>query len=225
MSTLNLAEMSQRWESIPAENNKTVYAQFNLYRTPTMRDAKLSLDIFDRERKGKPIMSAPFGPRWCAETRAIWDDLLTNGEPGTKEPFQVFKPQFKDGKRTSELSGQIIYGLDKGGMPYIGVACDNQVYKLPLRTDPNFGRREDYPQAMLVKAAVGCFLDQMKRGEDLVTMSMLVPAEQGEGGGWKNRGGGGGGGKWNKGGGGGGGWNKGGGGGSDNGIDENDLAF
>lgn len=232
MTSPNLAEISVRLESLPAENNKNIYGQFNLFRMPSMRDAKATLDLFDSEKRGKPIFSAPFTPRWIAESREIWNEFLTKGDAGQKEAYPVFKSSFKDGKRTSEMVGQLVYGLDKGGMPYIGVTMGSDAYKLPLRPDPGYGRRDDYPPHLLVRAGIRSFLSMLDRIESIVTQSMLVPAEkqegQGGGGGWKGKSGGGGG--WNKGGNGGGGgnWKSGSGGWNNKGsapIDDDDVSF
>lgn len=215
-SSVDLANMNVRMETLPAEGNKNIYAQFSVFRKPNMREARLTLAVFDRERRGKPIFEAVFSPRWVGESIGVWNDLINTPEPDKKEVYPVFKGVFADGKRKSENIGQLVYGIDKGGAPYIGVIVGKDAFKFPLRRDPNYGTPDDYAPRLLVAAGGNFLIEIMRGGMDLVNQSRLVPAVD------DGRGGNGGGGGYNRGGGGG--YSRGGNGGG-GGVSEDDIAF
>ena len=210
-----------------SENDRNVYARLSVYRSPQMKEARLSLSVSNSETKGKPIFEATFSRQWCAQTREIWGELAVECTPGAKTVVTCTKSQWDPTtkQRKTIKAGSLTYGIDKGGAPYIGVTTPDGSFKFPLRDDPNFTYADEVNPTLACRTGIKGFLDGVKAGETLVDQALLVPADPSDNQGGFRKGGGGG----NYGGGNGGGNRYGGsgnsGGNSSNNASDDDVLF
>ena len=175
---MNLADFSYSpVTAFRSENDTEVSATFNLYRTPSMAQARFSIAIF--KGKGKPIASIPLNPIQIQTIINVWKTFKkspTAGEHYTLK-FQdwIFDKEAK--KKVKKVVGVITVGLTKEkGEAYFALHTGNKEVFQFLLPNANNSVEANLNESVRRLIAIDNFLSLLYTARDIIYQSRSIPA-------------------------------------------------
>ena len=175
---MNLADFSYSpTTSYRSENDKEVSATFNLYRTPSMGQARFSIAVF--KGKGKPLATIPLNPIQTQAIINVWKTFKKNPVSGDHHTLKLHDWVWdKDAKkRVKKIVGVITLGLTKEKTePYFAIHTGNkEVFQFLLPNSQNDveGNMSDDIRRLI---AIDNFLSLLYTARDVIYQSRSIPA-------------------------------------------------